>query len=296
MRATLRSLALGALVMAIGRVQPVCAEEIRWTKAFELTGPPASFATVGAGAEGWMAAGVEIIVVSRNGRIESTREPGRTILRLASTRDGVFGLGLDQLILHFEGGRWVDEHFVPPPSASTRRQRIAAILYGARVFGSGNNAVTAAFGPWSVLLRGRDHTWANPPEEERYRLNVLAQTGPDIPRPAGCALAAWLWLSDDEGWFTCHGGRSFRHEAGATMSTGTVPGACHDAGEGIAVVGKDVYLLCEGNVWRSSQERWDRVSAPKDIQAIAGGPACLYAVTKRSVWASCAKSAHNSKM
>jgi hypothetical protein len=296
MRAAVRSLALGALAMAIGQIQPVRAEEIGWTKAFELTGPPASFVTVGASAEGWMAAGAEIIVVSRNGRIESTREPGRTILRLASTGDGLFGLGLDQLILHFDGGRWVDEHLVPPSSASTRRQRIAAILYGARVFGSGNNAVTAAFGPWSVLIRGRDHTWTNAPKNERYRLNMLAQTGPDIPRPAGCALAAWLWLSDDEGWFTCHDGRSFRHGAGGNTPTGRVPGTCDDAGEGIAVVGKDLYLLCGGNVWRSSHERWDRVPAPKDIQAIAGGPTCLYAVTNRSVWASCAKLADKSKM
>jgi hypothetical protein len=156
--------------------------------------------------------------------------------------------------------------------------------------------VTAAFGPWSVLLRGRDHTWTNPPESERYRLVMLAQTGPDIPRPAGCAPAAWLWLSDDEGWFTCHGGRSFRYGAGGTTPTGTVPGACQDAGDGITMVGPDVYLLCAGKVWRSLHERWQPVPAPKDIKAIAGGPTCLYAVTKRSVWASCALSAQGSKM
>jgi hypothetical protein len=267
-----------------------------WSKVFELAGPPASFETVGASAEGWMAAGPEVIVVSRRGRIESTREPGRTILSLASTGDGIFALGLDQLVLHFDGGRWIDEHFTPSPSASTRRQRIAAILYGAHTFGSGISAVTAAFGPRSVLLRGRDHTWTSPPEGERYRLIMLAQTGPDIPRPAGCALAAWLWVSDDEGWFTCHGGRSFRHGPGGTTPTGKVPAACQDAGDGIAVVGRNVYLLCAGNLWKSLRERWTRVPGPKDLQAVAGGPTCLYAVTKSAVWESCAKSADNSKM
>jgi hypothetical protein len=292
----IRSVVLGALVSAVALSQSVRAKEIGWTKVFELSGRPASFATVTASTEGWMAAGAEVVVVSRHGRIESTREPGRTILRLASTRDGIFGLGLDQVILHFDDGRWIDEHFSPPPSPSTRSQRIAAILYGARVVGSGNNAVTAAFGPWSVLLRGRDHTWTSPPEGERDRLVTLAQTGPDIPRPAGCALAAWLWLGDDEGWFTCHGGRSFRHGAGGITPTGTVPGACDDAGDGIAVVGKDVYLLCAGGVWRSLHERWTRVPAPKGIKAIAGSPTCLYAVTTSSVLENCAKSANNSKM
>lgn len=69
------ALVLGALVMVVGLIQPVRAEEMGWSKVFELTGPAASFETVGASAEGWMAAGPEVVVVSRHGRIESTREP-----------------------------------------------------------------------------------------------------------------------------------------------------------------------------------------------------------------------------
>ncbi len=263
------------------------AGDVAWRKVFGLSGSQASFRTVWADAVGWIAGGDQIIVMNRNGRVASTPEPGRTIVGLASTRDGLFAMGFDQAILRFDGTRWVEEHFTILAPTATRRQRVAAILRGARVFGTGKDAATAAFGPWRVLVRRGDHTWLDPSETDRYRMNMLAQFGPDFSRPASCALAAWFWLDDHEGWFTCHGGRSFRYAAGATAETGKVPGACHQGGDDLAAVGTDLYLLCDGKLWKSSGEHWDRVSGPKDMIAVAGNTHCLFAVTLGSVWESC---------
>jgi hypothetical protein len=248
----------------------------------------ASLRTVWADADGWIAAGAQIIVMSRNGHVASTPEPGRTILGISSTKDGLFALGFDQAILRFDGNRWMEEHFSALPPTATHRQRVAAILQGAQVFGTGKDAATGAYGPWRVLLRRGDHSWVEPPEADRYRMNMLAEVGPEFSRPTACALAAWFWLDDREGWFTCHGGRSFRYESGVTTDTGKVPGACHDGGDGVAAAGKDLYLLCDGKLWKSSGERWALVSGLKDILAIAGNTRCLFAVTLGSVWQSCA--------
>lgn len=267
----------------------VLAGETGWKKVFELPDSQGSLRTVWADADGWITAGAQIIVMNRNGRVVSTPEPGRTILGLASTRDGLFALGFDQVILRFDGNRWVEEHYSALPPTATRRQRVAAILQGAHVFGAGKEAATGAYGPWRVLLRRSDHSWVDPTEADRYRMNVLAEFGPEFPLPAACALAAWFWLDDREGWFTCHGGRSFRYNAGATTDTGKVPRTCHDGADGLAAIRKDLYLLCDGKIWKSSGERWDLVSGIKKVLAIAGNTHCLFAVTLGSVWQSCAE-------
>jgi hypothetical protein len=289
------ALCLAIVLFSVSPEKDAHAGETGWRKIFELPDPQGLFLTIWADADDWVAAGRNIVVRSHGGRVESTAEPGRAIVGLASTRDGLFAVGAEEAILRLNDSRWVEEHFSPLPPTATRRQRYGSTLQGARVFGAGKDAVIGAYGPVRVLLRRGDHTWYEPPENDRYRLWTLALLGPDIRRPAGCARAEWIWLGVREGWFTCHGGRSFRYDEEVTTATGKVPAACHEAADDVATVGRVVYLLCDNRLWRSSDERWTRVSGLKDIVAIAGGTDCLLAVTTSSVWESCAEPAGGSE-
>lgn len=295
MRHLIGCLCVVALMLGLLPTDGARGGEVEWRKTFDLPDSRTSFRTIWADAEGWIAAGAQIIVVRRNGQVKSSPQPGRTILSISSTSDGLFALGFDQAILRFDKGLWIEEHFSGSPPATTRRQRVAALLYGARVFDTGKGAATGAYGPWRVLLRQGDHTWVDPPETERYRLDTFALLGPDSPRPARCIRSEWLWLDDREAWFTCQDGRSFRTNGTTTGSTGKIPGACQGVGDGLATVGAKAYLLCDGKLWKSSRERWDRVSGLKDILAIAGNTHCLFAVTLGSVWESCAEPSDGSE-
>ena len=287
MRQWKRQVCVIALLLGLRPHDWAHAAEVEWRKVFELPTAGAAFRTVWADAGGWVAAGAQIIAMNRNGRVESTPEPERTILSIASTNDGLFALGFEQLILRLDKNRWVEEHYSALPPTAGRRQRVAGLLYGARVFETGKGTMTGAYGPWRVLLRWADHTWADPSESERSRLDSFALLGPESPRPARCARSEWLWLDDHEGWFACQDGRSFRTGSTTTIPTGDIPGVCQGVADDVASVGTKVYLLCQRKLWESSSERWDRVSGLKDILAIAGNTRCLFAVTLRSVWERC---------
>jgi hypothetical protein len=296
MRETVRSLALGALAMAIGQIHPVRAEEIGRTKTFQLTGPRASFATVGASPEGWMAAGAKIIVVSRNGRLESTRDPGRTTLGLASTSDGVFGLGLEQLILHLDGDLWVDEHLVPRPSASMGRQRSAAIPYGNRlnIFRSGD--------PLPALVR------RSPNVTFAQQIDVLPEHGYPL---AGVVTCAWnpagrrgatRSMSEASPVVT---GKPSLVIAQPKPCSGRTPRrsrnirtSLHQHTQPVALIFRcvrpGVIAASDENTPRAKRSGHRVIPGARD--PCSGGPTCLYAVTNRSVWASCVKSAGKSKM
>ncbi len=81
----------------------------------------------------------------------------------------VFALGYDQLVLHFDGKGWAEEHYVPTPKRGPRDydDLVQLAFY---VPGDPRGTLTA-FGPHAVLQRQVDGTWRAPSEPERERLS-----------------------------------------------------------------------------------------------------------------------------
>ena len=259
-----------------------------WERAYELTRSGSWLSSLAVDGDAWIAAGKEILV--RGGaKISTELVPGKTILGLSKTSQGVIALGADQLIMRFDGKVWVEEHFAPAPAKTSSRLKYALVLHSARDLANSPTPALVGYGPRGVLVRHADGAWVSPPENERDRLSRLAQLGPEGAAPLHCAPDAWRWLSGDRGWLTCHDGRSFLREGSAARATGSLPKPCRTSVDALDERGRDIYLLCDGELWRSSNERWARVPAPKGLRALAASDQCLFTADEKSVWKSCSK-------
>jgi len=282
------SLAVFVSVCALMCASPGEAASPTWERAYDLPRSGSWISSLAAEGDVWIAGGKEILV--RGGTTISTAPvPGKTVLGLSKTSQGFLALGADQLIMRLEGKDWVQEHFAPAPAKSPTRTKYTLVLYSARNLASGPTAPLVAYGPRSVLVRRADGTWVSPPENERDRLSRLAQLGPEGEAPVHCAPDAWRWLSGARGLLTCHDGRSFLREGSATKPAGSLPKPCRTSVDALDERDREIYLVCGGQLWRSSDERWTRVSAPKGLRAFAASDRCLFAADDKSVWRSCSK-------
>jgi len=69
-----------------------------------------------------------------------------------------------ELVLHFDGKGWIQEHVGPAPK---RPGRGADLLHAAFYVSAAADAPLVAFGPWLVLVRQTNRSWALQPEPER---------------------------------------------------------------------------------------------------------------------------------
>jgi hypothetical protein len=212
-------------IWAVLCAPPAASAPPTWERAYELTRSGSWFSSLAVDGDVWIAAGKEILV--RGGaKISTDPMPGKTILGLSRTSQGVIALGADQLIMRFDGNTWVEEHFAPAPAKTPSRLKYALVLHSARDLANSPTPELVAYGPRGVLVRHADGTWVSPPESERDRLSRLAQLGPDDESPLHCAPDAWRWLSGARGWLTCHDGRSFLRDGSAATATGPLPKPC----------------------------------------------------------------------
>ncbi|HVY39674.1 MAG TPA: hypothetical protein VHM31_17165 [Polyangia bacterium] len=262
--------------------------QVRWEKVYEAAGPDEFVAAVWAvDRDEWFAAGKwGVTHVTKAG--QQSRGTRSTVAGLfGESAKSVFALGYDQLVLHFDGRAWAEEHDVPTPK---RRPRDYDNLVHSAFYAPGDpHGTLMAFGPHAVLQRRPDGTWRAPAEPERERLSALAEHGP-ADNPAGCRRERWFWLGKDLAWFVCQDGRTFIFDRGQATPKGRMPRSCSTPTRAAYATG-EIYVACsERGVWRTNDQTWRRLPRFEgDARAfdisVAGG--CVFVTARRAVWRRC---------
>lgn len=248
------------------------------------------------GRDDWIASlGRRGLVMARAGAVvvDDTRDHG-VLGFFADAPGSLFALGEGELIWHFDGKAWTEEHVAPRPPRG-RRPFAAHMLYVGYLDGTAKAPRPVAVGLELALVRQANGTWASPPPAERARLSSTGLLGPAFPPPSGCARAGWRWLTPRAGAFSCHDGRLFAWDAGVVTARGKLPGPCADVLGALVAGGGDLFASCKfATLWKLEGERWRRIVAPAengqglmDIGSIAFAQGCLFVAGKRALWRAC---------
>ena len=257
-----------------------------WERVYDATGPKDWVTSVLAfRADSWFAGGVGWVARATSGSVERTSTGSRAVLGLAGQKpDDVFALGDDELVMHFDGTRWSEEHVGPKPRRTGRGADIlhSVLLEGPR---------TIAFGPTLALVRADDHTWQTPPAAESKRLLDLTDSGPSHKPLAKCDEAGWFWVARDKALLACQDGRSFMFDSGTFSAKGALPSECRRAFQRVAVGRGELFASCgPGKLWKTEGSRWASFAtfpAAKELVSISVTDSCVFVASKRTVWRSC---------
>jgi hypothetical protein len=267
--------------------------EAPWEKVFELRGKDRWISAVRAiGPDDLFVAGDwGVTRISKMGR-ERRETPGAPVLGLfVESPTSVYALGARELILHFAGQGWTEEHST---IQAKRVSRGEDELVSAFLLDEKGSSSLVAFGPDAALVRQPDGTWKTPSEAERYRLWSLGSMGPaDTERPPRCTPGAWFWLARGRAWFTCQDRRTFTIQDGHVTANGTQPRECR-AVTAVASAREQTYAVCaDGQVWKAAAMAWQPVKPPTakdtDYASIAVVDACVFLAGRRTVWRSCGR-------
>lgn len=267
---------------------PGPAGESRWEKIYETAGPQEFVAAVWAvDRDEWFVAGKwGVSHVTKAGR--ESRATRSTVAGLfGESAKSVFALGYDQLVLHYDGRAWTEEHDVPTPNRGPRDYD--DLVHSAFYVPGDPRGVLMAFGPHAVLERQVDGTWRAPAEPERERLSSLAEHGP-AENPAGCQGESWFWLGKDLAWFVCQDRRTFIFDRGQVSPKGRMSRSCPTPTRA-AYAGGEIYAACsERGVWRTEGQTWRRLprfdgDAPAFDISVANK--CVFVTSRRTVWRRC---------
>jgi len=257
-----------------------------WERIYESTGVKDWVTAVLAfRADTWFAGGVGWLVHSADGSLDRTSTGSRAVLGLAGqTASDVLALGDDELIMHFGGTRWSEEHVGP---TARRPGRGTDILHSVLIDG----ARTIAFGPTLVLTRTGDHAWQEPPPAERKRLMDLADSGPSHRAPPKCNEVGWFWVGERKALIACQDGRSFMFESGTLTPKGALPSDCRRSFQRVAAGQGQLFASCgPGTLWKTEQDRWTALAtfpATKELVSISITDSCIFVASKRTIWRSC---------
>ena len=287
--------ALSVLIALLSGLGPTSARAAPpgWEKIFQLLGGrDVWISSVRASShDEWFVGGSwGVARASQNGGLEKREMPGRKIIGMFVDRPGsVFALGDDALVLHFEGGAWTEEHYVP--GDPKRPSRGADLVYVGFFPSAAPDAPIVAAGPTSVLVRQPDHTWRSPPKAVAEQLDKLGLLGPEFEKPANCAPGGWRWLGKNRGAFFCQDGRSFIYDAGALTPKGMLPKPCMSTLGGVASRHNQLYATCGASkLWTTEGRGWrlaaDFASEPELTDVSVNG-ACVFVAARHSVWRRC---------
>jgi len=260
----------------------------RWEKVFEETKSNSWVSGVWAlGRDDWFASGKWGVAKASKAGIER-HAAGTSVLGLfGEAPNSVYALGADELIMHFDGHRWIEEHKGPTPK---RPGRGADLLHSA-FYSAAAGTSMVAFGPSLALERQSNGTWVAPPKDEMKKLSLLSQVGPTVPLPPGCDEAGWHWLGKDSGWFFCHDGRAFMFEGGATAPKGKLPRACTKTLDSSTYRDGDIYATCgAATVWKTEGQTWRLLATlkgEKELPSISVTGDCVFVAGRRTIWRSC---------
>jgi hypothetical protein len=200
----------------------------------------------------------------------------------------VFALGTGELVLHYRGTEWVQEHAAA--GLPKRSSRANDLLYSAAYLPDEGRATLVAFGPNLALRRNEDGTWTKPPEPVRSSLSSLAELGPS-EGPPGCRHDAWFWLGRNVGWLSCRDRRTFTYEHGQFTPHGKVPSACKFV-KRVAYAHENGYVVCaEHQLWKTVGQTWEALPVPadkdRDYFSVSVADSCVFVTTKHAVWRRC---------
>jgi hypothetical protein len=262
----------------------------QWQKVYESNGPRRWIGDIAAVDRAQVFVGGAWGVARVTGHdVEVHETGGLGIERLiVQGRRSVFALGERELILHFDGVAWEQEH-IGEPLGDNGRGRRDVLHAGFYPPGSAEGGLVA-LGADVVLERGARGDWTTPAGPRRAQL-IRASLGPDpLPAP-GCSGGPWFWFDRSDAWFSCDDGRTFLFHAGQTRSTGRRPASCRTVG-GAARSGDAVYAVCaENTLWKIEGRVWRRLSPPPtpdhEFVALSFAGGCLFLSNRRSVWRWC---------
>lgn len=256
-----------------------------WEKIFESSEPKAFISSVLAfDRDDWFVGGVWGAGRATAGGVERTVTKPRAILGLFGVSpESVFAFGDDELVMRWDGKKWIEEHVGPKPK---RPGRGADILYS----GFYEDTQPVAFGVSLLLVRRTDGNWFLPPEPKSKKLFERGQLGPSFSLPDKCAKAGWFWLGKDKGMFHCHDGRSFVFDAGKIVSKGKLPAECRRSFNAVTFGQGELYASCgPDKVWKTAGDSWNLYATFKDAKGvdISVKDRCVFVAGARAVWRSC---------
>ena len=197
----------------------------------------------------------------------------------------VFAFGPHELVLHFDGDRWTEEH------ASARAAHGGAdLLQAAYYLPDQPRPRLIAFGPHLALERHEDGHWTTPQEPERHRLELLGGIGPP-ERPPGCRSDTWLWMGRSLAFVACQDRRAFAYDSGQFTLAGKVPASCSMIARA-ALSKHDLYLVCANKtLWSIEGQTWLKLEPPRDKDddyfSISVADDCVFLTARHSVWRKC---------
>jgi len=282
---------LATLALAVW--SSVAAPESRWQKVYEATGPRGWIADIRAiGRDDLFVAGEWGVTRITAHGVERHETGDRGIVRLfADGADDVFAVGVGDVILHFDGRSWAEEHVGPHPDRpmGSKRDLLHTVFFRSDT----PRSTMVAVGPEHVLERRDDGSWSAPPERERERL-FLASVGDPLPAP-GCHGGPWFWLGKSRAWFACDDLRTFSYDRGTITPTGKRPASCRSL-SGATMSNGESYIACgDGHLWAVRGQSWQPMSRPDDQSpdrdreygAISAAGKCVFLAGRRTVWKRC---------
>jgi|GEM_PF-2401046 len=233
------------------------------------------------------------LVTARGGEVASEDTHDHGVLGFFQDRPGsLYALGEGELIWHFDGKTWDEQHVAPRPGPG-RGPFAAHMLYVGYVDPAAATPRLVAVGLELALVRQDDGSWASPAPAERQPLDDRGLLGPSFGPPAGCARAAWRWLAPRRGAFTCHDGRLFIWDAGAVVARGNLPRSCGAAPDTLVENEGVLYASCAyATLWKTEGERWRRIVPPPEkgltaIPSLSFAQGCLFVTSKHTLWRAC---------
>jgi hypothetical protein len=263
----------------------------KWEKVFEGGQNDRIYAVAAVGRDDWFLALEGSVAKVTTGNVERHATMPRQAERLfVASPASVYAFGDGELVVHFDGTKWTEEHVGPPPPRPRRRGTGAPdMLYG----GYFSESTLIAVGPSLVMAKQPDGSWAYPPTVDRQKLWDAGGSGPRISKPSKCSLAGWHWLGKNRGFFYCHDRRAFVWDTAMLTPKGTMPRKCYDSLHSIAEERGEFYAACNSaTLWKTQGEVWQPVAPPKekgleDMEFVAAAGGCLFVTGPRSVWRAC---------
>jgi hypothetical protein len=265
-----------------------------WDKLFDATPYGWVSAVEAVGRDSWIAGGAWGVATSSKGstHVESTHGHGVLGLFVESPLSA-YAFGEGELIWHFDGKTWTEEHVGPLPPRRQRRPFAEHMLYLSHHDEPAPNGPLVALGLSLVLVKQPDGTWAPPPDADKDRLLEAGQTGPKFSGPAKCDVAGWRWFGRNRGAFYCHDRRMFILDKGKLAPKGQLPNRCDHTLNALAEAKGELYASCDSlTLWKTEGEAWHRIAAPKEkglreLPAISVADGCLFVGGSKAVWRTC---------
>ena len=194
--------------------------------------------------------------------------------------DDLIAVGGRQLIMRFANKKWSTER---PIQTGNPRQ---LLLYSVGPFLPGT---IVAYGPGPSGLKRTQDGWQPLTGGDLEALRRRDLVSDPWNKPCRSGARGRGATREGEGWAVCADRSTFLKRNQVFEPRGRAPSRCLSGQPvyGAAVWHNDLFLLCDGEVWRNHDTEWQRERTPEKARALFSRPDCIYAVGKRSIMVRC---------